>query len=105
MWHGLLGAVAFRRSGWEEIVPRNPDTCPRCGLINPPGQRRCDTCGAPMDAPPVWAQRHPDLAHLGRGLHAIGSYLLDRLIWKAIVLAILMAAIGAWALYQRILGQ
>lgn len=86
-------------------MPRDPDACPRCGLINPPGQLRCDTCGAPMDAPLVWAQRHPDLAHVGRGLGLIGAYLLDRLIWKAIGLVILLAAIGACAVYQQTFGR
>lgn len=27
-------------------MPRDPVACPQCGLINPPGQERCDTCGA-----------------------------------------------------------
>lgn len=84
---------------------RDPDACPRCGLINPSGQSRCDTCGSPMDAPLVWAQRHRGLAHLGRALGGIGSYFLGRLIWKAIGLAILVATVGACAVYQRMFGQ
>jgi hypothetical protein len=105
MWCGALRDPATRISRREDVVPRDPDACPRCGLINPPGQPRCDTCGSPMDAPLVWAQRHPDLAHLGRGLRIIGSSLVDRLIWKATGLAILVAAVGAYAVYQRIFGQ
>lgn len=31
------------------------ESCPICGVANPPGNRFCEACGAPMDSPPVTA--------------------------------------------------
>jgi hypothetical protein len=58
-----------------------------------------------MDAPPVWAQRHPDLAYLGRGLLGVGSALLGRLVRRLAITGVLLAIVGLIALYQSIVGR
>jgi hypothetical protein len=73
------------------IVARDPDACPRCGLINPPGQGRCDTCGQLMSAAPSWAQRNREAAYLLGGLAAVGVLALSgflssfvRAVWRGL---------------------
>ncbi len=65
-------------------MPRDPDSCPRCGLINPPGNIQCDTCHAPMDSPLSWRQQRRNLARLLSGLLAVGAFMAVATLWRTV---------------------
>ncbi len=75
-------------------MPRDPDACPRCGLLNNPGQEHCDSCGSPMNADAAWSVEHHDTVYLLRGLSPV--------FWRVLVVAVLG---GAAAIAHRLAGN